>query len=68
MTQSIVRMNLLTIAGYTPYCAGDYSVCRLPRLVFDGEQFKCPRCSYRTNFDPVFIHEYKTAQERLHHE
>ena len=62
---SVVRENLLKHLGYTPYCGGDYVVCRLPRLRFDGEQFKCPVCTYRSNFPPEFIEQYKAAQQEL---
>ncbi|CAB4187999.1 hypothetical protein UFOVP1169_40 [uncultured Caudovirales phage] len=63
---SLVRENLLTRKGYTPYCGGDYSRCRLPRLVFDGDQFKCPHgCGFRTNYDPEFIEQYKAAQKMM---
>lgn len=62
----IVRENLLTVPNYTPYCGKGYYECgyRLPRLKFDGEQFKC-FCGYRTNFEAEFIQEYKKAQEGL---
>jgi len=54
---STVRRNLLSEPGYAPYCGGSYAVCGLPRTMFDGEQFKCPRCSFRSNFEPEFISE-----------
>lgn len=62
----IVRNNLLTRKGYTPYCGNGWNECgyRLPRMTFDGEQFKC-KCAYRTNFEPEFIEQYKAAQEKL---
>ncbi len=59
---SIVRENLLKRKGYTPYCGGEYNICRLPRTVFDGAQFKCPHCNFRTGFEPEFIAEYVKAQ------
>lgn len=66
---SIVRENLLTRKGYTPYCGNliardDIGGCDNPRTSFDGEQFKCPKCSYRTNFEPEFIERYKTFRNR----
>lgn len=65
----IVRRNLLTDSKYTPYC-GAYSIqsitegngkvsCSLPRTVFDGQQFVCPECGYRTEFPEDFISYYK---------
>ncbi len=61
---SIVRENLLSQPGYTPYCGGEYKACGLPRTKFDGQQFKCPRCSFRTNFEPEFIAEVVKFQLR----
>lgn len=56
---SQVRYNLLTQPGYTPYCGGEYSVCGLPRLTWNGKQFGC-RCGFTTKFDDEFIEAYRT--------
>lgn len=57
---SIVRDNLLNRPGYTPYCGGH--TCRfMPRTVFDGEQFKCDACGWRSGFEAAFIEQYKAA-------
>ena len=58
---STIRQNLMTRAGYTPYCGGAYdtTTCSMPRTNFDGEQFVCPECGWRSSFDEAFIKEYK---------
>jgi hypothetical protein len=55
---SIVRENLMTRPGYSPYC-GDMK-CRagMPRTRFDGEQFVC-RCGWRSEFPEDFISKYR---------
>jgi len=55
---SIVRENLILIKGYTPYC-GNKSLCSWPRTFFNGEQFVCKECGWRSRFDKEFISEYK---------
>lgn len=61
---SLVRDNLMTRPGYSPYCGsmGYYlgSNCHWPRTVFVGEQFRCPCCGWVSGFDAKFISEYKT--------
>lgn len=57
-TMSVVRQNLMTEKGYSPYCGGQ-SCRQQPRTNFDGEQFRCPHCSWRSNFDAEFIAQYK---------
>jgi len=59
---SIVRDNLMTQPGYTPYCGGQCKI--MPRTVFDGEQFNCPCCGWRSAFEPEFIAQYKTKWEK----
>ena len=63
---SIVRDNLMTRQGYSPYCGDElckprttYSLERCPRTKFDGEQFKCPKCGWKSEFDKEFIEGYK---------
>ena len=44
--------------GYSPYCGGEN--CRtMPRTSFDGEQFVCGYCGWRSEFPDDFIEEYK---------
>jgi hypothetical protein len=44
--------------GYSPYC-GSQDICPLPRTHFDGEQFFCKHCGWRSEFPEGFIREYK---------
>jgi hypothetical protein len=66
---SIVRDNLMTRVGYTPYCGNDPHFddykCpgSWPRTVFNGKQFRCPSCGHTSEFDQEFIAEYKTKWE-----
>jgi hypothetical protein len=62
---SIVRENLLTVPGYSPYCGAAECDLRWPRTKFDGEQFKCG-CGWHSTFEAEFIGEYKAklAQQR----
>lgn len=53
---SIVRWNLMECEGYTPYCAGSLHMFR---TIFDGEQFVCRACGWRSQFEPEFIEKYK---------
>jgi len=55
---SIVRDNLMTVAGYTPYCGDGRCALRMPRTRFDGEQFACG-CGWRSQFPTDFIAAYK---------
>lgn len=56
---SIVRDNLMAQKGYTPYCGDDKGLCPLPRTHFDGEQFFCKHCDWRSSYDVEFIAKYK---------
>ncbi len=59
---SIVRENLMTRPGYTPYCGAENCSAGMPRTKFDGEQFRCS-CGWRSRFDAPFICDYKAKQE-----
>lgn len=62
---SIIRENLLTRYGYTPYCGSPRCFLMMPRTRFNGEQFAC-RCGWVSGFDKDFIEKYKTfTAERL---
>tara|TARA_R100001244_G_scaffold25113_1_gene25276 strand:- start:4735 stop:5169 length:435 start_codon:yes stop_codon:yes gene_type:complete len=54
---SIVRKNLLTRVGYTPYCV-NIACVDTSRSKFDGEQFKCESCDWRSEFESEFIKKY----------
>jgi len=66
---TIVRENLMTEPNYTPYCGGgggnrpsavSYG-CSNPRTRWDEklQQFKCPSCSWVSEFPSDFIIRYK---------
>jgi hypothetical protein len=59
---SIVRQNLMTTAGYTPYCGAERCSLRWPRTVFKLDQFQCG-CSWRSAFDQDFLAAYKAKWE-----
>ena len=54
----IVRENLMTKKGYSPYC-GNTDCDTMPRTIFDGNQFCCPCCGWKSQFPQEFIDEYK---------
>jgi hypothetical protein len=59
---SIVRENLMTRPGYSPYCGGGLSgdtSCSAPRTRWTGEQFKCHECGWLSGFPADFIAQYK---------
>lgn len=58
MALTIVRHNLMTKEGYTPYCGSDHCTLRWPRTTFNGNQFTCS-CGWTSQFDSIFIQEYK---------
>lgn len=55
---SLVRENLMSREGYSPYCGGEN--CRImPRTIWNGEQFECHSCGWKSQFPADFIAEYK---------
>lgn len=56
---SLIRKNLMSEPGYSPYCGSNNCRAGMPRTTFDGEQFAC-RCGWRSQFPADFIAEYKT--------
>lgn len=55
--RTFMHEKLLAIKGYTPYCGAQ---CRtMPRTRFDGQQFVCPCCGWRSKYSSEFIEEYK---------
>lgn len=58
MTLSIVRSNLLTRPGYSPYCGGEDG-CSMPRTHWNGSQFLCHECGWESEFPDAFIEEYR---------
>ena len=62
--ETIVRENLMTEPGYSPYCGNNTSRtalggCDNPRTKFNGEQFVCPKCGWTSSFPINFITRYK---------
>ena len=57
---SIIRDNLMTQKGYSPYCGSIGKRCSMPRTTFTGTQFKCSECGWVSSFDEKFIAAYKT--------
>lgn len=55
---TIVRENLMTERGYTPYCGNTNCHFRNPRTKFTGEQFEC-KCGWFSTFPARFIKRYK---------
>jgi len=55
---SIVRDNLMTRKGYSPYC-GNRVCITMPRTVFNGNQFVCKQCGWQSLFPKDFIETYK---------
>lgn len=55
---SVIRKNLMTVPGYTPYC-GNWECPTSPRTHFNGEQFRCKICGWTSGFPEEFIKEYK---------
>ncbi len=64
MELTIVRENLMTRKGYSPYCGNDkpwteQGGCRCPRTIFNGTQFICPECGWKSSYPKDFIDRYK---------
>ncbi len=58
MEASIVRENLMTREGYSPYCGSDECRYGIARSVFNGHQFTC-KCGWVSTFPIEFINRYK---------
>ena len=67
MTENtVIRENLMTQEGYSPYCGSDIprdfvNGCDNPRTKYNSKlnQFVCPHCGFTTRFAPDFIKRYK---------
>lgn len=57
--ETIVRENLMTREGYSPYCGSNTCQYRSPRTVFDPKwgQFGC-KCGWVSEFPKDFIERY----------
>lgn len=56
---SLIRDNLMTREGYTPYCGNDSCSHGTPRTHYIQKQFQCG-CGWRSGFDIEFIRQYET--------
>lgn len=61
---SIVRENLLTRRGYTPYCGNIRCSTGMPRTRFNGSQFQCS-CGWTSQYEAEFIEKYKQVKTAL---
>ena len=60
--ETIVRENLMTREGYSPYCP---QCSEMPRTFFNGEQFQCPNCGWISQFPEDCPDPDLTAKEIL---
>jgi hypothetical protein len=58
--ETLIRENLMTRPGYSPYCGDPKCSHKMPRTIFDGEQFTC-KCGWRSAFPADFIARYKST-------
>lgn len=67
---SIVRQNMMDDKNYAPYCGNPISRheeggCDNPRTLFDGSQFKCPKCGWTSKFPEDFMARYRQKHEKV---
>lgn len=55
---SLIRDNLMTREGYSPYCGSPTCKYHWPRTHFIRGQFRCA-CGWASEFDEAFIKQYK---------
>lgn len=60
---SIVRENLMTVEGYSPYCCDDKCTQNMPRTKWNGEQFEC-KCGWVSKFPDDFIAQYRAKWKK----
>lgn len=63
---SIVRENLMTRKGYTPYCGNEHCPLDMPRTNFIRGQFWCG-CGWQSSFEPEFIAAYEAKWAEKSH-
>lgn len=57
--ESIVRQNIKKDPDYRPYCGNpDCHGRAWERVEKDGDQFKCPLCGWRSEFEEEFSDKY----------
>jgi len=62
--ETIVRENLMVVPNYTGYCGNNIprgwpKGCDNPRTIWNGSQFRCPKCGWVSQFPQDFIERYK---------
>jgi hypothetical protein len=60
---SIVRENILTRPGYSPYCGAARCPRGWPRTEFKRDQFECV-CGWRSQFEDGFVTSAREALTR----
>lgn len=55
---SLIRDNLMTRPGYSPYCGSEHCSHGMPRTHYIDKQFQCG-CGWRSGFDIEFIRQYE---------
>ena len=55
---TFMQEKLMTCEGYQPYC-GNPNCKVMPRTEFNGEQFVCRCCGWKSSYPEDFIIEYK---------
>lgn len=55
---TFMQEKLMTCEGYQPYC-GNPNCKVMPRTEFNGEQFVCRYCGWKSSYPEDFIIEYK---------
>lgn len=54
-----VRENLMTRAGYSPYCGAERCGGNWPRTSWNGKQFRCGSCGWTSEFPADFLQRYR---------
>ena len=62
---SIVRNNLLTRPGYSPYCGNESCCGRMPRTQYweYSKQFQCSACGWESQYPADFIERYEAYRK-----
>lgn len=60
---SIVRENLMTVEGYSPYCGNERCALNMPRTSWNGAQFEC-KCGWVSKFPDDFVAKYKAKWKK----
>ena len=55
--KTLIRQNLMTREGYSPYCGNALCSAGMPRTKFKNGQFRCS-CGWASQFEDSFIQRY----------